>query len=59
MLEKVNLSTVIRIEFNEESRFKYLFLTFGVVIKDFYFVRKVVGIDDTFLKGTKSVRIKI
>ncbi|KAL5562473.1 hypothetical protein UlMin_032220 [Ulmus minor] len=35
----------------KESRFKYLFLAFGVAIRGFRYMRKVVGIDGTFLKG--------
>lgn len=35
MLEKVNLETVIHIEVNEESRFKYLFLAFSAAIRGF------------------------
>ncbi|KAL5581296.1 hypothetical protein UlMin_013738 [Ulmus minor] len=34
-----------------ENRFKYLFLAFGVAIRGFRYMRKVVGIDGTFLKG--------
>ena len=51
MLEKLNPGTVTRIEVDGESRFKYLFLAFGVAIRGFRYMRKVVGIDDTFLKG--------
>ena len=35
MLEKVNPETVTRIEVDGESRFKYLFLAFGVAIRGF------------------------
>ena len=35
MLEKLNLGTVTRIESDRESRFKYLFLAFGVAIRGF------------------------
>ena len=51
MLEKLNPGTVTRIEVDGESRFKYLFLAFGVAIRGFRYMRKVVGIDGTFLKG--------
>ena len=51
MLEKLNLETLTRIEVDGESRFKYLFLAFGVAIRGFCYMRKVVGIDGTFLKG--------
>ncbi|KAL5574599.1 hypothetical protein UlMin_016298 [Ulmus minor] len=50
MLEKLNPGTVILIEVGGESRFKYLFLAFGVAIRGFRYMRKVVGIDGTFLK---------
>ena len=51
MLEKVNLGTVTRIEVDGENRFKYLFLAFGATIRGFQYMRKVIGIDGTFLKG--------
>ena len=49
MLEKANLGTVTRIEVDGESRFKYFFLTFGASIRGFNYMRKVIGIDGTFL----------
>ena len=56
MLEKVNPDTVTRIEVDGKSIFKYLFLAFGVAIRGFQYMRKVIGIDGTFLKGLhKSV----
>ncbi|KAL5578638.1 hypothetical protein UlMin_011080 [Ulmus minor] len=51
MLEKLNPGTVTRIEVDGDSRFKYLFLAFGVAIRGFRYMRKVFGIDGTFLKG--------
>ncbi|KAL5557981.1 hypothetical protein UlMin_034192 [Ulmus minor] len=51
MLEKLNPGTVTCIEVDGESRFKYFFLAFGVAIRGFRYMRKVVGIDGTFLKG--------
>ncbi|KAL5548123.1 hypothetical protein UlMin_003354 [Ulmus minor] len=51
MLEKVNPGTLTNIEVDRDNRFKYLFLAFGVAIKGFEFMRKVVGIDDKFLKS--------
>ncbi|KAL5540487.1 hypothetical protein UlMin_043081 [Ulmus minor] len=50
-LEKVNPGTITHIVVNGDNRFKYLFLAFGVAIKGFEFMRKVVGIDGTFLKS--------
>ena len=52
MLEKINPGTVSRIEVDEESRFKYLFLAFGAAIKGFQYMRKVIGIDKIFFKGS-------
>ncbi|KAL5574324.1 hypothetical protein UlMin_023921 [Ulmus minor] len=51
MPEKVNPGTITYIEVDGDNRFKYLFLAFGVAIKGFEFMRKVVGIDGTFLKS--------
>ncbi|KAL5572909.1 hypothetical protein UlMin_022506 [Ulmus minor] len=51
MLEKVNPGTITHIEVDGDNRFKYLFLAFGVAIKGFEFMWKVVGIDGTFLKS--------
>ncbi|KAL5538059.1 hypothetical protein UlMin_046102 [Ulmus minor] len=51
MLKKLNPGTVTHIEVNGESIFKYLFLAFGVAIRGFHYMRKVVRIDVTFLKG--------
>ena len=51
MLEKLNPRTLTRIEVDGESKFKYLFLAFGVAIRGICYMRKVVGIDGTFLKG--------
>ncbi|KAL5580403.1 hypothetical protein UlMin_012845 [Ulmus minor] len=51
MLEKLNPGTVTHIEVDGESRFKYLFLAFGVAIRGFRYMRKVVGRNGTFLKG--------
>ncbi|KAL5537762.1 hypothetical protein UlMin_045566 [Ulmus minor] len=51
MLEKVNPGTITHIEVDGDNRFKYPFLAFGVAIKGFEFMRKVVGIDGTFLKS--------
>ncbi|KAL5564836.1 hypothetical protein UlMin_028000 [Ulmus minor] len=51
MLEKVNPRTVTRIEVDRESIFKHLILVFGAAIRGFEYMRKVIGIDGTFLKG--------
>ena len=51
MLVKINHGIVTSIEVDRESIFKYLFLAFGVAIRGFHYMRKVVKIDNTFLKG--------
>ena len=51
MLEKLNLGTVTCIEVDGDSKFKYLLFAFGVAIRGFHYMKKVVGIDGTFLKG--------
>ena len=50
MLEIANPRTVTRIEVDGESRFKYFFLAFRDSIRGFNYMRKVIGIDRTFLK---------
>ena len=55
MLEKVNPGTVIRIEVDGESIFKYLFLAFWAIIRGFQYMRKGIGIDGTFLEGPTRV----
>ena len=55
MLEKVNLGIVTRIEMDGESIFKHLFLAFGTAIKGFQYMRKVIGIYETFLMGVLLV----
>ena len=52
MLKKVNLGTVTHIEVDGKSIFKYLFLVFGAAIRGFQYMRKIIGIDGTFLKGS-------
>ena len=51
MLGKVNPGTVTRIEVDNESRFKYLFLEFEAAIRGFQYIIKLIGIDSIFLKG--------
>ncbi|KAL5558013.1 hypothetical protein UlMin_034224 [Ulmus minor] len=52
MIEMENPGTVTRIEVDGECRFKYFFLAFGASIRGFNYMRKVIGIDGTFLKGS-------
>ena len=51
MLEMANPGTITHVEVDRESRFKYFFLAFGASIRGFNYMRKVIGIDGTFLKG--------
>ena len=50
MLEKLNLGIVTRIKVGRKSIFKYFLLAFGVAKRGFHYMRKVVGINSTFLK---------
>ncbi|XP_073133697.1 protein FAR1-RELATED SEQUENCE 6-like [Henckelia pumila] len=51
MIEKVNVGSFTDLEVDEENRFKYMFLAYGACIMGYKFMRKVVCIDGTFLKG--------
>ncbi|CAA7016063.1 unnamed protein product [Microthlaspi erraticum] len=50
-IRQANPGTFTRLEVDEFQRFKYLFLAFGASINGFPFLRKVVVVDGTFLKG--------
>jgi len=51
MLRRETSGTFTRLKVDEEKRFKYLFLAFGTIILGFLYMRKVIGVDDTFLQG--------
>ncbi|XP_073153187.1 uncharacterized protein [Henckelia pumila] len=51
MVEKVTVGSFMDLEVDEEKRFKYMFLAYGACITVYKFMRKVVCIDGTFLKG--------
>ena len=51
MIRRANPGTLTRLVVDESQRFKYLFLAFGASINGFPFMRKVVVVDGTFLKG--------
>ena len=51
MIRRENSGTFTRLEIDEAQRFKYLFLAFGASMNGFPFMRKVVVVDGTFLKG--------
>ena len=45
MLKRVISGTVIHIEVDSESIFKYFFMDLGVAIRGFTYMRKVISID--------------
>ena len=51
MLKKETSWTVTCIEVDGDSIFKYFILAFGASIRRFNYMRKVIDIDETFLKG--------
>ena len=51
MVRKMNLGAVTHIEVDESNKFKYVFLAYGACIRGFCSMRKVIAIDETFLKG--------
>ncbi|XP_024014435.1 uncharacterized protein LOC112088397 [Eutrema salsugineum] len=51
MIRRANPGTLIKLEVDEEDRFKFMFLSFGASIQGFPFMRKVVVVDGTFLHG--------
>ncbi|XP_056841759.1 uncharacterized protein LOC108858499 [Raphanus sativus] len=46
-----NLSTVARLQIDENGKFMYVFLAFGASVNGFPFMRKVVVVNGTFLNG--------
>lgn len=50
-IETANPGTITRLECDEQDRFKYLFIAFGACINGFQFIRNVVVVDGTHLKG--------
>ncbi|XP_062097873.1 uncharacterized protein LOC133803773 isoform X2 [Humulus lupulus] len=51
MVQKSNPVTYTRLIVDEEQKFKYLFLSLGVSIRGFRYMRKVIYIDGTHLKN--------
>lgn len=51
LIRKANPGTLTRLAIDEEDRFKFVFIAFGASIHGFQFMRKVVVVDGTFLKG--------
>ena len=47
-----NPGTFTRIEVDENKKFKFFFMALGVSIRGFAYMRKVIGLDGTFLKST-------
>ncbi|XP_023644496.1 uncharacterized protein LOC111832414 [Capsella rubella] len=50
-IETANPGTITKLECDEQDRFKYLFIAFGACIHGFQFIRNVVVVDGTHLKG--------
>lgn len=50
-IRRANPGTFTRLEVDDLDRFKYVFVAFGASIHGFRFMRKVVVVDGTFLKG--------
>lgn len=50
-LKMANPGTITCLEVDDQDRFKYMFLSFGASAKGYEFMRKVVVVDGTFLKG--------
>lgn len=54
MLEKVNPCSKTSMLLDGEKRFKYLFDAFGACMEGFEYMRKVIILDETFLKVVKG-----
>ncbi|XP_062104331.1 uncharacterized protein LOC133815514 [Humulus lupulus] len=50
MVRKMNPGTIMHLEVDEDSKFKYVFLAYGACIKGFRCMRKVIAVDGTWLK---------
>ncbi|KAG7568039.1 Zinc finger SWIM-type [Arabidopsis thaliana x Arabidopsis arenosa] len=50
-IRRANSGTLTSLEVDELDRFKYVFISFGATIDGFTFMRKVIVVDGTFLKG--------
>ncbi|EXB73701.1 hypothetical protein L484_026864 [Morus notabilis] len=50
ILKKENPGTVTHIEVDAENKFLYFFMALGVAISGFRYMRKVIGIDASFVK---------
>ncbi|XP_010468544.1 PREDICTED: uncharacterized protein LOC104748634 [Camelina sativa] len=51
LIKKYNPGTIAYLEKDVNDRFKYLFISFGACIQGFKFLRKVIVVDGSFLKG--------
>ncbi|XP_023636066.1 uncharacterized protein LOC111829983 [Capsella rubella] len=51
MIRRANPGTLTRLEVDDNNRFKSVFIAFGASIDGFPFMRKVIVVDGTFLKG--------
>ncbi|CAA7048307.1 unnamed protein product [Microthlaspi erraticum] len=50
-IKAANPGTITKLECDEQDRFKYLFIAFGACISGFQYIRNVVVVDGTHLKG--------
>ncbi|XP_062080339.1 uncharacterized protein LOC133785096 [Humulus lupulus] len=48
--DEINLGTITHLEVDEDSKFKYVFLAYGACLKGFRCMRKVIAVDETWLK---------
>ncbi|XP_062080131.1 uncharacterized protein LOC133784875 [Humulus lupulus] len=58
MLKRANPGTVTHIELDSEYKFKYFFMALGVAIRGFTYMRKVIGIDATWIKTKHKEKLK-
>ncbi|XP_010456533.1 PREDICTED: uncharacterized protein LOC104737991 [Camelina sativa] len=50
-IKAANPGTITKLECDEEDKFKFLFIAFGACINGFQFIRNVIVVDGTHLKG--------
>ena len=50
VLKEVNPGTVTHIELDSDNKFKYFFMALGAAIRGFRFMRKVIGVDEAWIK---------
>ncbi|XP_062080839.1 uncharacterized protein LOC133785634 [Humulus lupulus] len=50
MVRKMNPNTITHLQVDEDSKFKYVFIAYDACIKGFHCMRKVIVVDETWLK---------